>query len=461
MLKHSTLAIAALVLLTSCSQTQDARQRGYRSENGVAKVHASALADLSEEQALALRGDHQMGVPLIVEHPTYESLAWLEQATGLDGLTAMPLYQGSGTVDSIGIDLDGFYPRVATFMDLTPNPDGADSDPAIVEETERWLVNQAGLGQFPDSVALLAQDTDGPVELDRLLTGMPRDTFMTLDHATHKVIATAWGAFSEDQEASYIVIELSMTSSGANFSNLSAKHGLFGPGKLTLGTEGCRGDGGSVCLRDRYLRQFAVQVSPVNTQGVVLVDWGPDSVRVEDSYTLESSFSLGGKVTAGWKNKEGPSVGGEISAGVTWKRSETIKIPDATMVATTGQGGENNAGWRFEFPTMRGKDDLSDTPQGGPSDKCQNLISYPFPVQRGSMKSKAYVIYEIKDSKAYFEKTGGFDLNVKTTVKEESSALVVMNGPCNVAFCNCDPRITSSMHKSVEAVISFPPIAQE
>jgi hypothetical protein len=151
---------------------------------------------------------------------------------------------------------------------------------------------------------------------------------------------------------------------------------------------------------DCLLRAVQVQLVP-KTPGLELVYWGPDSDRAQDEYSYSSKFSLGGKVTAGYDDKE-PKAGVELSGGA-------------------------------EF-----------------------TLQMPYPVQRGSMESKQYASFRLPAAQR--ERLQGIDLAVSLGLEESSSMLQNWTAKfCNVFNCNCTPESWVKKYHQLEGkVISFP-----
>jgi len=179
----------------------------------------------------------------------------------------------------------------------------------------------------------------------------------------------------------------------------------------------------------------------------------PSSDRQSKEYEVSTSFSLSGKVGAGWSQKDGGEGSAEVSAGLKVDRKTTIKIDDATLVGTTGGDGKaQSAGWRFEMPDPNTED----------VDSCVNRkLTRPFPIQRGSHNTEQWAVY--KTTKATRAKLGNkLKINVLIEAKENRRALSwhwdgwVGSYGCGMGGCDCKPQTWEGDVKSNEVTLTFP-----
>lgn len=457
-------------------------------------LDGSDLANLSDGQWFTVKAAYRGGLPLVLLHPTDEQLTRVIDLLYID---ADPTSDLEG-VEAVGFMRDDVGDDEAVFAASTADPEDnteGHQDLRVVRIAEwlqekkvdrlaRWkaprpskgamrlaslrdsrLFRQApiqratfadlrsGRALTPRYAAQSGGAGPGAVDLDSLMEAKQKEVFYTVGSATHKVVLNAWAAHSFQTQEDFYVFRLDTTSSGANYfdggyklDGLNWKWDSYGEGVCNA-----RKDGTS-CRRDRYLRQFKVRLNPTQA-GVSRTMAVPSSDRQSKEYEVSTSFSLSGKVGAGWSEKDGADVTAEVSAGLKVDRKTTIKIDDATLVSTTGGDGKaQSAGWRFEMPDPNTED----------VDSCVNRkLTRPFPIQRGSHNTEQWAVY--KTTKATRAKLGNkLKLNVLIEAKENRRALSWhWNGfgfayGCGFGGCDCKPQTWEGVVNSKEVTLTFP-----
>lgn len=426
----------------------------------------------------AIKAAYDAGQPIVILSPTPDAQAFVDDVT--KGEVDLPEHL-SATAKAIGDPvLEAFAVRkrpgaaaaeIAEFWVAFDGRDGTAAeekaeDEALVRSIADWAgeAPTAAPAPAPASVASPAPramarasamgsaTTDQP-SIEKLTEGVTRRVNFQFDKGSMATVIKSWAAYAHDQKEDWYIFELTTTSSPKNFRTKSAHivPKFFGAAELVENDNDtdCKGQLGSLCTRERYASLVEVRMVP-KTKGLELMYFGPSSDRNQDEYNYSSTFSLGGKVTAGYGEK-GVSVGGEGSIGVQFGRSTKVVVKDATIIGISDTTTET-AGWRAEMPAMRAVKDLAQ--YGGPVSDCENLLQMPYPVQQGSMETKQFAIYKLPEQ----ERAGlsSIDMKVSLRIQEKTSTLGNPTS-CNVFNCNCTPATAVAKDfKQDDTLISFP-----
>ncbi len=439
------------------------------------------FGELGDGVIETLRSAFATGTPLLILGPTAETRNFLDDLTGGEVRLsseswASPQVTGEPILEAIGVHRSGGSVNTAEFWRTFDANIGSEEeeeaeDEVLAASILQWSAvardDSAGQGAEagnpraagPPTSALaigggaarpaMAKASPGHPSIDDVTSSVVKRVNFQFDQGSMGTVIKSWAAFSPDRQEDWYIFEFTTISNPLNFATRSAPFVLD---PLQNNDKYCRGIIKTRCLRDRFATEVEIKVR-AKTDNLELVYYGPDSDRSQDEYTYSSSFSLGGKVTAGYEQKSGPKAGVELSAGATFSRSTTVTIRDATLVGISNPALEL-AGWRFEMPKLRAVQDLTEF--GGPKMDCANLLQMPYPIQRGSMESRQYAIFRLPAAKRKGLKT--IDLTVDLRVVEGTADLQNWtSGSCNLFNCNCTPRNWEYATQELKGrVVSFP-----
>lgn len=463
-------------------------------------LDGSDLANLTDGQWFTVKAAYRNGVPLVLLHPTAEQVATVIDAlrlhtdptSDLGGIEAVGFVRGE-----VGDDEALFAANVGD-----PNDNTEGHQDLRVLRIAEWLqakkLDRSALWEVLGPSRLLAPrlarrpgarfarrealprvtfadlssarsliprfaaqsgGSSGPkIDLDSFMEPLQREVSLTVGNATHKVIVNAWAAHSFQTGEDFYVFRLDTTSSGGNYVDGGF---TLGPGGNLINSE-WEGDKGekfcderkanTACVRSRYLRSFKVRLNPPQS-GVSRMMATPSSDRQKREYEVSTSFSLNGKVSAGWSQKDGARGGAEVGAGLRIDRKTKIQIDDATLVGTTGGDSKpQSAGWRFDMPDPNMED----------VDGCVNRkLTRPFPIQRGSHNTEQWAIYKTSETaRAGLGDKLKLAVLIEAKESQKTVAWVWDNGGlslgCGMFGCDCKPKTWELTNESKEVTLTFP-----
>lgn len=347
-------------------------------------------------------------------------------------------------------DIGNFYSEFDGHSGPTEEEEAEDD--AVVSSIASWVTESRERPPMAKASAAVAEQPS----IDDLVTAVVRKVTTTIDRGSISTVIRGWAAYSLVTDEDWYIFELTTTSQPLNFRSRSK-----GAVEAWENTDKyCKGLVGMICQRERYASEVAVAIRPVDGY-TELIYYGPSSDRQQDEYSYSSEFSIGGGLLLGFEasKKDGAKGKAELSlnAGASFRRGTTVKIPDAVVIGISDPT-RNSAGWRYEMPKLRAVRDLSAV--GGPVRDCDQLLQYPYPVQRGSLETRQYAIYRLSSENR--QKLGQIKLKVFFKLTETTSEL--WNGftkDCNAFNCACTPRHWNNKVSTDEQYVSFPLAARE
>jgi hypothetical protein len=396
-------------------------------------IDGSDLARLSAGQEFTFHAAFHAGIPVMLLHPTAAQLSLLAPLVGAGVFSAaaeeLELDRALHPLDAIGLHNAAGSLEVAWFY---ARPEGTRSQEDYrLRQLVDWLISRtAARGRTAPAAAAVAGG--GPIDVRDRVPPFRRTLQFTQKQATQQIHLDVWGVRELEGPDTHYLVEILTTWSAGNYSSGG----------------NCCDDDGCWCQRKDYLRDFEVSLKPFPVNpGVTLLQYSPDTDRTSESYTVDSGWSIGGKVSAGSKG-----VGTEFTAGLRGGTKRTIKIKDATVLSLAGRDTPAHAGWRFEMPHVRG---VSLT-RGGKQASCQRLLDDPTPIQRASHQTRQFIHYQ----GPHHTVADGLQVMVDLTVDEETATMETdggVNTYCNFFGCNCDPHYSSYQY-GTGWVVQFPAV---